>query len=261
MTRRRRTQQLRAVVGRRGDFRESSRVVALWTRERGLVQVLAKGAHRKDSPFLGRLDGFNLVDATIGGGEGLPILHRVVLRHEPRALRAPARYQAAAWVAELLGGSFSSDRPDPDLFDLLTGGLTLVERAPPAALGTIVLGLELRLLELSGVLPALDGCTTCGRSPDGQPMFVAREGGGVQCEMHRPPAARSISAAALDWLRALRATPGRRWPELPPPPEAPRLAETLAIWLPHVLERPPRFRRGALAASARTEDAAASAQS
>jgi len=247
---RRRTQVVRAVIGRRGDFRETSRVVSLWTRERGLVQALAKGAHRKDSQFLGRLDGFNVVDATLGTSEGMPLLHAVQLVHEPRGLRQPTRFLAAAWIAELLGSAFASERPDPDLFDLLSGGLTLVERAPPASLATVLLGLELRFLELGGSLPSLDGCSTCGRPGDDAPMFVAREGGGVQCGAHRPPASRAVPADTLQWLRALQGTQGRHWPRIPAPRHLRDPVAVLGLWLPAVLDRPPRLRRSALTAAA-----------
>src|SRR5882672_7879250 len=91
-----------ALLWKRVDFRESSRVVSLVTREHGRVMALAKGAHRPDSPFLGRLDFLNEVYATLSPDRGgLRLLLRVELVHERRALRSPARFLAASHVCDL----------------------------------------------------------------------------------------------------------------------------------------------------------------
>ncbi len=48
-----------AIVLRRRDFRESSRIVTCLLREHGKVTGLANGAHLPDSAFLRRLDFLN----------------------------------------------------------------------------------------------------------------------------------------------------------------------------------------------------------
>ena len=48
-----------AIVLRRRDFRESSRIITCLTRDHGKITGLANGAHRKDSPLLGRIDFLN----------------------------------------------------------------------------------------------------------------------------------------------------------------------------------------------------------
>ncbi len=70
---------LRALVWKRTDYRESSRLITLITAERGKLPTLAKGAHRSGSQCLGRIDLFNLVEVKISGGQ-LPVLHRVELQ-------------------------------------------------------------------------------------------------------------------------------------------------------------------------------------
>ena len=147
-----------SVVWRRHEFRESSRLITLLTRELGLIRTLAKGAHRPTSPFLGRVDYLNSVEPRIarhGDALGLRLLHGVELVHEPRALRAPRRYLAAAHLTDFATAAFPVGRSDPPVFDLVQGGLRLLERCPIESVTKIVLALEVRFLDALGELPAI----------------------------------------------------------------------------------------------------------
>ena len=87
---------------RRRDFRESSRIVTCLTREHGKITGLAKGAHRPDSPMLGRIDFLNEVEATFSADRGgLRLLTRAKLTRERRALRQPRRFLAAGVPVDL----------------------------------------------------------------------------------------------------------------------------------------------------------------
>lgn len=223
-----------AIVWRRIDFRESSRIVTLLLREHGKLPALAKGAHRPDSPLLGRLDFLNEVQVRLSPDRGgLRLLLRAELVRERRPLRACRRFLAASHFAGLCDAGLPPERADPALFDLLSGGLNLIERCPEAALPIVVLGLEVRLLAHHGALPDLDRCGSCGSPLTGGTS--QGESGSLVCRRHAGRPRRAVPAAALTCLRTLRDTPGRGWPELhlPLPDAAVRLAGT---WLAAALE-------------------------
>ncbi|MBK8100272.1 MAG: DNA repair protein RecO [Planctomycetes bacterium] len=202
-----------AVVWKRSDFRETSRIVTLLLREHGRVLTLAKGAHRPDSPFLGRLDFLNEVRATISPErEGLRLLLRAELRRERRGLRQATRYLAASHLAELCDFAMPAGRAEPEVFDLLVGGLNLIELCPLAALAVVVLGLEVRFLLHLGALPGLDHCADCQRGL-GELAFVG-EASGLCCREHAAAPRRTVGEATLLLLRSLRDQPGKTWPEL-----------------------------------------------
>jgi DNA repair protein RecO (recombination protein O) len=237
------------IVWKRSDFRETSRIVTLFTREEGKVTALVKGAHRPHSPALGRIDLFNRVRATLSGPAGsLLLLSRLHLEVEPRGLREPRRYLAACHLHDAFDPALPPGRADAALFDLLAGGLVLLERCPPGALATMLAGLELRYLEALGLLPALDRCSHCGAAA--ARLFVAIGQPGLLCSEHARGAEASAPAPALAWLRALQRTPGRAWASLPPPPRNGRAHALLGAWLGAATERRLRFRAAALRRSA-----------
>ncbi len=239
--------QDRALLLKRFDFRESSRVLTFATREHGIVNALAKGAHRADSPFLGRLDFLNeLVIRLSPDRGGLRLLLHAELQEERRSLRQPRRFLAASHLAAICQPTMGVERGEPTLFDLLSGGLTLISRCPAAALPVVTLGLELRLLAHEGSLPDLDHCGECGQELQDR-AFHGEVQGSLVCRDHAPAPRRAIGADTLALLRTLRDRPGRSWPGLarrPPPAVARDLALT---WLQTSLDLRPRLRSGVFA--------------
>ena len=240
---------LRALVWKRIDFRESSRLVTLVSSEGKLV-TLAKGAHRPASPFLGRLDFLNLVDVSLSRRRtGLRLLTGVDLIHEPRGLREPRRYLASCYLVELTDRLWFEGRADPELFNLLLGGLTLLERCPQGSLAQVITGLELRLLAHLGTLPQLTECSQCGQPLVDGPLFQSPLQGGLLCSSHMTKGSRKVSAPVLRWLGELADKPGVQWPQHPPSPDRRSTWELTGSWIATSLEKTPRSRRSALAAT------------
>lgn len=236
-----RTLVTEAIVWKRIDFRESSRIVTFLTRDHGRVQALAKGAHRPSSPLLGRVDLFNEVRITLSADRGgLRTLLRLELLHERRALREPRRFLAASHLAELCDRATHADRPDPELHDLCSGGLLLLEKAPVHALPTVVLGLELRLLSHLGQLPDLEHCSGCGVEL-GNGAWLGADGS-LGCRAHAPSPRTALPAHALARLHTLLQVPGRKLPLAGDEPTSPAATAACGRWLELALERTFRLR-------------------
>jgi DNA repair protein RecO (recombination protein O) len=235
-------QGVRGIVWKRSDFRESSRLITLVTPEHGKLVTLGKGAHRPGSQCLGRIDFLNLLEVKISGGR-LPILHRVRLVREHRALREPIRYSAASYLTEIFDPTFLSGRADPGLFELLAGGLLLLERCPAVAIPRVLAGIELKYLAELGLQPPLLQCRQCGQALSDGPLYPGEPHGGLCCRRHAGGDARAVPSRALRWLDDLRESPGRTWPGLPPVPRDAR--QLLGRWIANAMERRPRWRETA----------------
>lgn len=236
-------ERIAAFVWRRSDFRESSRIVTLLTRNAGKLRVLAKGAHRLDSPLLGKLDLLNLVEASVSGRGELKLLGRVRLLEDRRALRDPPRFLAASWLVEVVDLALPDGPGEPALFDLVQGAVHLIEKCPRDALANVVLGCELRLLGVLGLLPPLQGCSTCGATAH----RVAPDHRSLLCAAHAAGSGEPADARTLGWLARLAEAPGRTWPDLGRCPDWAFAERLLLGFVSAATEHHCRLRRHALA--------------
>jgi len=246
--------RVEALVWRRTDFRESSRVVTLLTRDQGKVRAIAKGAHRPDSPLLGKVDYCNLLRVELWRrGTAMPLLARAELLHEPRALREPTRFLLADHLVGLVDEALPDGRADEALFDLVHGGLRLFERCPAPALAAVLCGVEWRFLLALGMQPPLDACAETGAPlPARAPVALSPAARGFVPARAAPRGALRASPASRAVLRTLGATKGSAWPGLALPRAA--LADALTLlgsMLMQALERPPRSRPAAVRAALR----------
>jgi DNA repair protein RecO (recombination protein O) len=176
----------RSICLRRTEYSETSQVLRLFTRQHGLVGVIAKGAHRKTkagaSRFGGGIDLLDIGDAvfTHDPGRELATLTEWNLREGSTFLRNHLRgIYLGLYSAELVGRLIEEHDPHPKLFDLLAA--TLPELATPKA-EQAFLGFELELLRQSGYLAELFACVRCQRAVDDRgPVAFSTSRGGVMC--------------------------------------------------------------------------------
>jgi len=194
-----------AIVLRSVDFSESSSVVAMFTREFGRIDALAKGARRIKGPFDSALDLLTRCRIVFlrksSGGLDLLTEAKLERRFRPPGRNAAPLY-AGYYVAELLLKLTHQHDPHPELFD--SADETLVALALGDDVARHVLRFELMALQVLGHSPNLETCVECGVP------IVATErvafgplAGGVMCRACRPGKRQvvSISAGVLETLR------------------------------------------------------------
>ncbi len=230
-----------ALCLRAWDWSETSQTAALFTRDHGLLRVLAKGSKRPKSAFSGGLEPLTAahIQFHLKPTSELALLTRWDLAETFPALRAdlPSHY-AGLYLADLLLHVAAAHDPHPGLFDaLLTTLRRLAPGRPPA--GALVLGQWAVLVE-GGYRPELDASVVTGEALEGLPGYLFDPfRGGLAGPADTAPAR---GADGVDWrlrgstveaLRTLARAPGSG-------PEADQ-ADRLAGVPDDVLERAARF--------------------
>ncbi len=184
-----RTIKTEAVVLRSIRFGEADRVLHLYTREKGRIGAIAKGARKVGSRFGARLEPFSHVDLVLHQGRGeLETVTGVDLVRSHASARSDGYRLAVGHIGlEAMLRLFVEQEANAPAFHALTRFLDLLDATdatpshPP--LDPLVLSFQLKLLWLAGYLPHLGGCAECG---GGATLvgFSAQSGGGV-CEACR----------------------------------------------------------------------------
>ena len=253
------SQKTQAITLRLTDYRETSQILSVYSRDFGRMSLIAKGSKRKRAHSQGAIDLFQLLELVFieRPTAHLHLLTESRVLEEFRGLRQElARGYAAFFVAELLLGLTEESDPDPALFDLAATVLGMLSETQHP--DVVLHAFEVRLLERLGLVPRLDGCAWCGaaveprvaqgdaappRTGRGEVAFAASAGGVVCPKCEASVAERTyVSAGALAMLRKLSASPLNRVERL-------RLSGTIAqdvrrvlarVWM-HVMGREPRM--------------------
>lgn len=203
------------------DYRETSRIVRLVTREAGVVSVVARGARRPRNRFGAALDLFasGVAHVAMHGSGDLHALHAFdATRSRPELASSLDRFAAAAMLGELCL-RFAPGAESGAVYDAAVAALDAVGTVPPPDVTTAALAGAWRLVAEFGFAPAVDICAHCHDPiPAGVDVTFHYRAGGVVCARcarnarggRRLPAA--ARAALSRWL-AGRAEPAQSGPD------------------------------------------------
>lgn len=226
---REKTYRAEAIVLRRTDFGESDRLLTLFSRERGKVRAIAKGARKPQSRKTGHVELYMRTRFLIAEGRDLDIITQADLVESYQGLREDLiRTTYAAYIVELLDRFTAEEDKNLALYDLLADTLRRLSETEEPIL--VVRYSELRMLALSGYQPQLFYCVACEEPIAEEDQFFSAELGGLLCPncRERDRRARPVSAGAVKVLRYLQT---RDWRTV----SALRLRGTMHAELEHVM--------------------------
>lgn len=204
-----------AIVLHGFDFRETSRIVRLATRDAGVVAVLARGAKRPKSRFGVGLDLFTSGVAHVGL-HATRDLHTLAgfdaTRARPELAASLQRFSAAAALGELCL-RFAPEDAGGALHDALVAGLDAIGGASADEVAAKALEAAWGLVGELGFGPSLQACALCHRPLDpAAPARFSHRSGGALCPSCTPAASVSrmlpaeARATLVDWAQG---APGR----------------------------------------------------
>lgn len=174
----------RAILLRSHDYGDSSRILRFYTRDHGLVSVVARGVRSRSGKGATTLSNFasGVLTAFVRSQRDLHTMKDFECERLREGIAADVlRFAGAAAAADLVLAHSEGER-QPPVFDALERALDELTAAGPDRLPGAVLAGLWTITEAFGFAPQLDGCVRCGASlgPDdvGRFDFAA---GGVRC--------------------------------------------------------------------------------
>lgn len=162
-----------AVLLRSVDYRDADRILTFFTRERGRLSAIARGARRSRRRFGGSLEPFCVVQLSFSRGRGdlATLKEATVVRAFPGVLKSLGGMREGGAALDLVRRITREEDVEPRLFDAvveLFEALGDPEREPEPTRLTF----GIRALSLVGMAPELEVCALSGvRCPPGQSAF------------------------------------------------------------------------------------------
>ena len=201
------------IVLRTHALGDTSLIVATYTREHGLLKLVAKAARRTPSRFGYALEPLSRSRFVIyhKPDRDLHLLsHAEVLEPTGSRLADLSRLAHAQAALELIDRLVWGEEPQVELFELLAAALRAVTVAPVGTLAAITIAFELQVSSLLGYCPRLDACANCGGAISPRRLFSPARGG-LLCDgcAAAEPGVVTLSADALAGLSLLLSRPLR----------------------------------------------------
>lgn len=196
------------------DFRTSSIIATVYTRNFGKIQGLFKGIRKDYKKFSSPLEPYSLNEIILYHGRS--DLHLVsycdLLDNFTQIRQSIEKMVCASYLAELVDKIMPAEDKNIEVFDLLLESLHKVSSSDGHT--KIIPVFQIKLLSLSGFKPHLDSCVSCGSSINHESYF-SNAHGGLLCKtcrtkdrlatsVLRGTVASLIHIEKSDWQRSLR---------------------------------------------------------
>ena len=155
-------EEVTGIIVNETNYGETSKILNVITKEKGLISVMAKGCKNLKSPLRSVSSKLTYGTFIIYYKENkISTLKEVsVLDNFKNLKKDITSISYAAYMLELSEGVIKQNN-DPRIFDLLIQSLKKIDESfDPLVIMNI---LELKYLEFLGVMPIIDSCAMCGR--------------------------------------------------------------------------------------------------
>lgn len=224
-----------AIVLRRRPLGEADKQLTLFSRERGKLAAVARGARKPTSKLAGATETCVQARFQLAQGRTFWIITQAVLIHARAKLhRSLLNAAAAIYACELTDYLLEEGVPDEEMYQLLSHTLNSLEESPDA-LWTLCL-FENAILNQQGYAPILHQCARCAELPQGSKVLFHPEVGGILCERCAQTTSGGQRLSLETWHTWLRLQTGEP-PSTPPSAVAQQLQTAVHHHLRYHLER------------------------
>ena len=211
--------ETQAIVLQTFKLADADKIVLCMTEKAGLIRGVAHGARRLKSKFGASLEPFTLIQLTFFEKETRELVTfkdaEILKSYFDAAAAGTEAFQGLVYLLELVKEFAPPHQPDERLFKLLRACVDSLAGSPLESRGVSAYT-ELWTLKLTGFLPELRLCGTCGRALDetfrGQ-RYISHEGV-LWCDVCRAGAAQPLEAEAYGLLASTRSKGPTPWAQM-----------------------------------------------
>ncbi len=192
-------QKTAALVLKSIDWKDSSKITTLFTRELGKLNVIAKGAKKSGSRYRGLLESLNLIEVFIylSPRRELQTLGDISLEYSFNILRRDLlKTGYALSILELLDSFFAYSNPDNTFFDFNKQILQALEDSDNEQV--IFWYYLLKLASYLGFKPEFSLCRKCGGQVMDDEVYFSMNEGSVICKSCLPAGENGLKISKVD---------------------------------------------------------------
>lgn len=161
-------------------FRETSKILTIYSRKHGKIHAMARGAYRPKSQLIANTQHFSYNDYYFFKGKNFYYINQAEIIDSFYPIRENInRVMYGSYLLELIETSTLEEEPHERLFLLLKKGLMVLSQLNDDFL-KFILAYELKYISFLGYRPSLAGCVNCGDKDFTRIRFNI-ELGGIVC--------------------------------------------------------------------------------
>ena len=195
----------KALVLRGVDYKESDKILTLFTQSQGKLTASARGCRRKGSAIAAGCQLLAWSAMVLYDYQGRWSVKEAAAERLFQGVRDDiARLALGCYFAEAAELLAVEGEENPELLSLILNSLHALDKMPEKPLPLVKAAFEWKAMALAGYEPLIDGCDVCGAEPPEEPRFHLREGV-LHCAGCRGQVGEGISMPlSLQALSALR---------------------------------------------------------
>lgn len=178
-------QKTEAIILKSLKFRETSKILSLYTKKYGTIKVIAKGARGLKSRFYGSLEPINYISIVFYYKEksDLYLISQADIHSYFKNIKNDLeKYSLTSIIFEIILRSEYAGNPNPFLFNSMIHFLESLDQAG-ARYENYFFWFMLRFLQIHGFKPRFDSCIQCGAKQQGKNDFLfSISKGGIVCQ-------------------------------------------------------------------------------
>lgn len=193
------------IVTRYVNYKDSDRILTIFTEEKGRVDAKARGCRRPKSPLLSCAQPFAYGEFQLFIGKDYYSVDQCDVRESFYPLREDyERLTAAFAMAALIQSTIQEEQPNEQLFSLLYHSLSFLCYSDAHPLD-IAICFMLRFFNCNGLCPSITTCAICAADMRSEkaPVFFAEHGGAVCKNCADGPQSQRVSPLALEAMRRM----------------------------------------------------------